>query len=76
LGLLGAGLLSFCLGMRLQARIESVFTGVVAMSIVGAVALAVGWMVVLTAADRFALLALLRAPLQKLNRFRILAKTA
>jgi O-antigen/teichoic acid export membrane protein len=75
-GVLGAGLLSFCLGMFLQARITSVFTGLAAMSVVGSLALSVGWMSILAATDRFVFLALLRRPVQKLYHFRVLAKTA
>jgi O-antigen/teichoic acid export membrane protein len=75
-GVLAAGLCAFFVALPLQARINSVFIGLTAMSIVGVVALAAGWMIVLAAADRFVLLALLRAPMQRLNRFRILAKTA
>jgi O-antigen/teichoic acid export membrane protein len=73
-GAMGTASLSATLGMLLRVQVTSVITGLAAMCLVGAIALAAGSLTTLSAADRSVLLAVLRRPLQKRSHFRIHAR--
>jgi hypothetical protein len=55
-------------------RVSSVITGLAAMCLVGAIALAAGSLTILSAADRSVLVAVFRRPLQKRSQLRIHAR--